>query len=267
MLAIDHFSQRRPLGGSAVEWFREPLTVVGANQWAPYADEKAAVLASMDVIDNVRPDWDDRAKKIALAIGWAESRFGLAAGGFAFKDGTPSWNWGAMVMTGNAGTILHGDHLPDGAKTTWAFAAWKTPEDGFAAWARMMERPGLAPGLAAMQVGNARGMAEAMYADCLYSSTCPPDCSDAARIDSYAKIIIGSVRHLAPLGDWPPDDVVMGPLAGLKLGKCRWHEAYTGPDKMNTGNPGKSTSGESSSSGIGWVIGAVAVVGGIWLLR
>jgi hypothetical protein len=261
---------------SAVEWFRAPLTIVGAlGKWGPYADEKEAVLASMDVIDEVRPDWPDAAKKIALAIGWAESRFGLPPDwqfppGPGRPEGAPSYNWGAMVMTGSAGTLPHADHTADGKPVTWGFAAWNTAEEGFGAWARMMERPGLAPALKAMREGNALGVAEGMYADCLFSGTCPPDCSDTARIERYGKLILGAVKHLAPLGDWTPDEVKLGALAGVPMGKCSWHDNYKGGGGGGGGGGGVKTpaaDAASSSSGAGWVIGAVALVGGIWLLR
>lgn len=259
MHALEHFTGNAR-AASAVAWFLEPLTIIGAPApWGPYANEKAAVLASMDVIDEVRPDWPDAAKKIALAIGFAESRFGVTPD-WQFPDGTPSWDWGAMVMKGTRGTLPHPDHTADGKPVTWGFAAWNTPQEGFAAWARMMERPGLAPALAAMKAGNATGTAEGMYADCLYSGTCPPDCSDKARIERYGKLIVGAVKHLAPLGEWTPDEVTIGSMVGLKLGKCSWHES-------GGGGVAKSTAGESSSSGIGWALGAVALVGGIWLLK
>lgn len=263
MQAVEHFAGRR---GGAIEWFGAPLMVIGApSPWGPYANEKEAVLASMDVIDAVRPDWPDAAKKIGLGIGWAESRFGVTPD-WQFPSGNPSWNWGAMVMKGNAGTIKHPDHEAMGKATTYDFAAWNTAEDGFRAWANMMEQARLAPALAAMKEGNARGVAEGMYAACLFSGTCPPDCSDTQRIERYAQLILGAVGHLAPLGGWDPNEVFLGTRMNVPLGKCSWHDDYKGPKP--TGGGGTPTSSPSSGSSTGLLVGVgLAIVAAVGFLR
>lgn len=245
----------------------EHVTIVGASGWGPYASEADAVNQSADVIDRVKPDWSDEQKQVALAIGWAESRFGVTKD-WLMPDGTPSWNWGATVAKGTRGTISHGDHTADAKPTTYQFAAFNTPEEGFKFWADRFPKAALE----AAKEGNARGVSEGMYAACWFSGTCPPSCSDAARIDAYAKVIVGAAAHVVPMittsdGDHPESAIVLGQTVGLPLGKCSWHDGYTGSGKTSsqptktppTTTPVTSAESASSGSGVFWIAVAVGV--------
>jgi hypothetical protein len=239
------------------------LTIIGAgpSTWGPYADERAAINASADVIDRVKPDWNDAQKQVALAIGWAESRYGVTKD-WLMPDGSPSWNWGATVAKGTAGTIPHADHTADNKPVTWNFAAFHTADEGFKFWADRFPKAALA----AAADGNARGVSEGMYAACWFSGTCPPSCTDAARIDAYAKVILGAAKHVMPLVDTDGEGtgggsiLELGQTVGLPLGKCSWHDNYVpgggGGGGGGGAKPPPSTTPATSGSDSG---------GGLWI--
>lgn len=244
------------------------INVVGAITWGPYADEREAINKSADVIDRVRPDWSPEAKQVALAIGYEESRYGVTKD-WIKSDGSPSYNWGAIMGNGDAGVITHADHTADGKPVTWKFAAFTSPEAGFDYWASRWEKiPKSAPGatLKAASVGNARGVSEAMYAACWFSGTCPPSCTDDQRIDAYANVIVGAAKHVVPLLDVGPDAegesaVVLGERLGLPLGNCPWHDHYKGAGGGDGGGvgpkgptPTKPATQADDSSGLGTVL-------------
>ncbi len=139
-------------------------------------------------------------------------------------DGSPSYNWGAVVGKGTAGTIAHADRTADNKSTTSNFAAFHTPEEGFEFWASRWEKipKGTGAALKAAADGNARGVAEAMYAACWFTGTSG---TDAERIDAYAKVILGAAQHVVPLLDVGADAspelaVQLGQPIGLPLGNC-----------------------------------------------
>lgn len=246
--ALQYFSGQDDV--SALGWWSAPLVVLGApSPWGPFANEADAIRAAYDDVGFVHPEWTEGQKQIAVAIGWAESRLGVTPD-FQFKTGDPSWNWGAVVASQkqiDAGMfITHADHTADNKPTTMKFAAFLNQTEGFEYWADRW------PGLAAAKDGNARGVAEAMYASCWFSATCPPYCTDATRIEAYAQIILGASQKVAKtLGI--PLAVTIGTLLGLPMGKCAFH------DKPTTGGGGSSSSSADSGAGIGTVLGVAAV--------
>lgn len=198
---------------------------------------------------------------MALAIGRLESGFGVD-GSWLLGDGTPSYNWGALTGSGTAGSLTHSDNAADGTRVTYSFQAFHSMAEAFDAFRRVWTRGDLAgvgcdsrtDGCAeiianheasvndAAARGDAYAVARTMYAHGYYGGTPPgsgawhpSEGSDAERrIQTYAKAIVGSAAEIArQLGE---------PLA----------VAYVGPG----GAP-------SSSSGVGTVIGSIAIGGAL----
>lgn len=157
------------------------------SAWGPYPDEDAAIAAGYMLAGVLRPSWSNAARLMATAIGYAESRFGVTPD-WQFPDGTPSYNWGAVVAVGNAGTISHGDHDKDGKPVTYKFAAFVRPQDGFEFWASRW------PGQLPAQGGNARAVSKAMF-DAHWFTGTKGTIDD--RIEAYAKLIVGASQHVA----------------------------------------------------------------------
>lgn len=234
--------------------------VVGADPvvkkpWGPYDDEEQTTHAIDSLLQAVVPDWTRTGQLGLLGIFYGESRYGVTPD-WQYPDGTPSWNMGAVIRGTSAGpTLPHPDHDAMGKPITQAFAAFPNPTEAIQYYVRNFQK--LKGGVEAMQAGNARAVAEAMYASCWFSGTCPPSCTDAARIEAYARAIVGQTSHVAKvLGE--TSKMQLGQIVGLPLGKCTWHDGYVG----------KGGSGGSSSDGgvgAGGVVFGLFVAGGIGL--
>ncbi len=168
-----------------------------------------------------RPELNRAARQIVLAIGLLETGFGVD-GAWLFEDGTPSYNWGGLVGKGTNGSLVHGDHNPDGSPTKYSFKAFHNMDEAFDAFYTTWSRGDIAgighpdvthepTTLAAAARGDARGVATTMYAHGYYGGVAG---DAAARIDAYAKAIDGAARTVAAaLGE--TSDVKLDAGAGV----------------------------------------------------
>jgi len=216
-------------------------TIVGAKApWGPFASEAEATRASWETVRSEGTRWamssggvwNDAASVIALAIGYAESRFGVTPD-WQYPDGTPSWNWGAMIVypyttTDPTKFITHGDHTADNKPTTLKFASYPDAAAGIRRWVTQLPKASKAAAIK----GDAYGVAKGMYDAHWFSSVCPPFCTDEARIGSYASVIKGaSARVTSTLGI--PNPVVGAPSSSGAIGNVT------------------ATPGDSSGGGLG----------------
>lgn len=162
-----------------------------------------------------RPELNRAARQIVLAIGQLETGFGVD-GSWLFEDGTPSYNWGGLVGAGTNGSLVHGDHNPDGSPVEYKFQAFHTMEEAFekffSVWSRgdisgvghpdVTHEPTTLPAAAR---GDARAVATTMYAHGYYGGVAG---GADDRIDAYAKAIDGAAKTVAAaLGE--KSDVVL----------------------------------------------------------
>lgn len=112
-----------------------------------------------------RPDLNDAAAQVVLAIAYFESGFGTIPmkNGFLFEDGSPSHNWGARKGSGDAGCIYHGDADENGAVCFSAFSSAVAGARGFFRTRAWSTEPFRARVLAAAARGDAYGVARGMY--------------------------------------------------------------------------------------------------------
>jgi len=158
------------------------------------------------------------ARQMAIAIGFLESCFGLpglhCGDSWQKEDGTPSYNWGALVGSGTDGSIEHKDNAPDGTPVVYNFKAFNTMGEGFSAflstWARSdvsgdKTIPHEETVLDAATRGDAYNVAKTMYAHRYYGGT-PTGAGawhpsmgsdDERRIQTYANAIVGAARTVA----------------------------------------------------------------------
>jgi len=156
------------------------------------------------VVRRRQPSLNAAARQIALAIGLLESGYGVD-GSWVFEDGTKSYNWGALVGKGTAGSIDHGDKTADGAPTSYLFKAFRSMDEGFDAFFATWSRGDIS-GIGHPEVvhetttlppasrGDARGVATTMYAHGYYTGV--KGTADD-RIDAYANAIVGAARTVA----------------------------------------------------------------------
>lgn len=158
-------------------------------------------------VDSVLPGLPKPIRQIVLAIGWLESRYGLTSD-WQLPNGSPSYNWGALVYTGaSPGRLDHGDKKADGTGTVYSFAAYNSAADGFRAFLATWKR---ADTFAAASAGNATATAAAMYGHGYFTGA-GGTAND--RIAAYAKAILSSAELVAnTLGE--PIAVTLGGSSG-----------------------------------------------------
>jgi hypothetical protein len=222
--------------------------VVGAKSpWGPYKDENDAIGWSWMNVGNVAVDWSEAARQIALAIGYAESRFGVTPD-WQFDDGRPSYNWGAMVasadMIARGEFLEHADHDAKGTPVRYRFGAHPSASDGIARWVRLLPKDAVA----AAQVGDARGVAAAMYRAHWYTGTAG---TDADRIAAYAKMIHGAAAHTTK---------ALGIASLVKL------EGASPPPPAPPPSPPPSPPPPASSSGVGGAVVAAALFAAVFIV-
>jgi hypothetical protein len=153
---------------------------------ASASDIKAANETVKEVLGNVPAGL----RQIVLAIGLFESGYGLS-GSWLKADGSPSYNWGALVGSGTAGSIDHGDRDRDGNPYTTPFMAFHTMRQGFERFMKTFAKPDQ---LAAAERGSARDTAAAMYRHGYFTGV---KGSDADRINAYAGAILNTSKQIA----------------------------------------------------------------------
>lgn len=142
-----------------------------------------------DVVRRLEPTWTDNAIVLAISDGWFESYLG-GTGSFLLPDGTPSWNWGAVMARKGMAFFNHGDHQADGTPFVGGFAVFPSMEEGFRFWRKIMP----SQSIAAMQRGDGYEMARAMFVAGYYSNVDPDPigdprgstAGDKRRIQGYA---------------------------------------------------------------------------------
>lgn len=149
------------------------------------------------------------ARHIVLAIGLLETGFGVD-GSWLLEDGTPSYNWGGLVGSGTAGSLVHKDRNPDGSPTEYKFKAFNNMGEAFdafyATWSHGNVKGIGHPDVKAEETvlpaaarGDARAVAATMYAHGYYGGIAG---KADDRIDAYAKAIDGAARTVsAALGE------------------------------------------------------------------
>lgn len=225
--------------------------------WGPYGSEAAAIFESNRVIQKVWPDANPAQRQMALAIGWAESRFGVTPD-WQFPDGTPSYNWGAVTSVGGQKSLPHADHDAAGNPITQGFAAYGSAEGGFSAFLNVWGK--LAGSAAA--TGDAVLVAAIMYDRHYYTGTSG---DRTARVRAYAGMIGGGAAKVAAaLGEsnavWTNRKDVPAPAGGTGGGS---------PAPGGGGAPALEAVPDTSDTKTGLIIGSVLGLGvfGLWLAK
>jgi hypothetical protein len=146
-----------------------------------------------DVVRRLEPTWTDNAIVLAISDGWFESYLG-GTGSFLLPNGTPSWNWGAVMARKGMAFFNHADHKPDGKPFTGGFAVFPSMEEGFKFWRKIMP----AQSIAAMQTGDAYEMARAMFVAGYYSNVDDAPLGDPEgdkrRVQGYANALASTSK-------------------------------------------------------------------------
>jgi hypothetical protein len=139
----------------------------------------------------------DNAKQIFASIGYFESRYGLADN-FLMPDGSPSFNWGALVGKGPAGSVITNDHDKAGNLVKGVpFMAFFDAPSGLRKFLEVLIHPGTGqelPAIAEANAGDARALATRMYKNGYYGGF---GSTDQERIDGYVSAIVGNARDYA----------------------------------------------------------------------
>lgn len=168
----------------------------------PAAAQPTLVTMGLAVVRRVAPQWSANAALLAIANGWFESYLG-GTGSFLLPDGTPSWNWGAVMARKGMKFFNHGDHKADGTPFTGGFAVFPSMADGFAFYKKILP----AQSVAAMQTGDAFGMARAMFVAGYYDNVDSEPVGsprgstegDRRRIQGYANALVATAKKIAPM--------------------------------------------------------------------
>lgn len=166
--------------------------------FSPHPDEARTGLMhyAYDVIRRVEPTWTNNAIVLAISDGWFESYLG-GTGSFLLPDGTPSWNWGAVMARKGMKFFNHADHKADGTPFTGGYAVFPSMEDGFKFWRKIMP----AQSIAAMQKGDAYEMARAMFVAGYYSNVDAAPLGDPEgdkrRVQGYANALANTSKVVA----------------------------------------------------------------------
>lgn len=178
-------------GGAAYVWQRARSSGTRTSGFS--SDVTTADATVRAVLGDVAPSL----RHVILAIGFFESGYGLA-GSWLRSDGSPSYNWGALVGSGTAGSISHHDVDRDGHPYTTDFQAHASMADGLRSFMKTFSRD---EAVAPATRGDATAVAEALYRHGYFTGS---KGTDQARIDLYAQAIVNTAAQIAAaLGEVP----------------------------------------------------------------
>jgi hypothetical protein len=169
----------------------QPNVIVGIDTAFASASPELLFPYADPIIRSTFPGFNTAQRQIVGAIGYFESRFGVQ-GAFA-PGGKPTYNWGAVTGSGNAGSIQAQDHDKNGKLITVNFRKYLTAKDGLLDFAKIWAKP-QAEMLQLAGNGDAQGVAERMFRNGYYVGFGD---TEAQRIGGYAKAIYGAAKAYA----------------------------------------------------------------------
>jgi hypothetical protein len=170
----------------------------GATFPLPPTNDLAALARYADLVIRAAGYTNAAIRQCIAAIGIAESRMGVWPG-WILPSGAPSYNVGALVGTGTAGSIEHADHDKNGKPVVYRFKAFHTATEGVDAfvetWTKIKSDPAHAAAInEAARAGDTRRVAALMFSKGYFTGTSgTPD----ERIDRYASMVYASAKQFA----------------------------------------------------------------------
>lgn len=141
-----------------------PRIVRGRNGVGAGVPFTQAIRNANEDLKIARPDLNDTARQVVLAIVLAESGFGTIdmKHGFLNDDGSPSHNWGARKGPGDAGCIMHGDADESGEVCFSRYSSGVAGAKGFFKTRAWGSEPYASHAIKAAKAGDAYRVAEVM---------------------------------------------------------------------------------------------------------